>query len=102
MPNAPRQFKPRGQSTTPRKPWHSEGPDLRKGLRGRKLQETKRRILERDDYTCQQCKKLVEYDDSKLDHTVPLTRGGTHDDSNLATLCNKCHDKKSQRESNGV
>ena len=34
----------------------------------------------------------------ELDHVVPLIDGGTHDLSNLQTLCVPCHRKKSARE----
>jgi 5-methylcytosine-specific restriction protein A len=29
-----------------------------------------------------------------VDHIVPLSRGGTHDESNLQTLCASCHSRK--------
>ena len=29
-----------------------------------------------------------------VDHIVPLTRGGTNDESNLQTLCVSCHSRK--------
>jgi hypothetical protein len=34
----------------------------------------------------------------ELDHKIPLIDGGTHDLSNLQTLCAPCHRKKSARE----
>ena len=34
----------------------------------------------------------------ELDHRVPLIDGGTHELSNLQTLCVPCHHKKSARE----
>jgi 5-methylcytosine-specific restriction endonuclease McrA len=34
----------------------------------------------------------------ELDHKVPLIDGGTHELSNLQTLCVPCHHKKSARE----
>jgi len=34
----------------------------------------------------------------ELDHKVPLIDGGTHDLSNLQTLCVPCHRKKSALE----
>lgn len=34
----------------------------------------------------------------ELDHVVPLIDGGSHDVSNLQTLCRPCHQEKSARE----
>jgi 5-methylcytosine-specific restriction endonuclease McrA len=34
----------------------------------------------------------------ELDHKIPLIDGGTHDLSNLQTLCVPCHREKSARE----
>lgn len=100
MPNSPRSFRPGGHKPG-RKPWQQSGPDRRSDFRGRKRYEAKRRILIRDECECQVCGKLVDETDSKLDHIIPLSRGGTHDDSNLRTMCDACHTKKTQRESQG-
>ena len=100
MPTAPRSFKPHG--TTERKPWQRSGPDLRAGFRGEKRMKAKHRILERDDFTCQHCGMFVEAEDSHLDHILALTRGGTHDDDNLQTLCIKCSNRKTYQESQGM
>lgn len=52
------------------------------------------RILERDNYTCQQC-------DSKehlcVDHVIPVSRGGDSSDDNLQILCLPCNTKKSNK-----
>lgn len=34
----------------------------------------------------------------ELDHIVPLIDGGSHDTSNLQTLCTPCHKRKTARE----
>ena len=34
----------------------------------------------------------------ELDHIIPLVDGGTHDPSNLQTLCTPCHKKKTAQE----
>jgi 5-methylcytosine-specific restriction protein A len=34
----------------------------------------------------------------ELDHVVPLIDGGSHEDSNLQTLCTPCHKKKTAEE----
>ena len=33
------------------------------------------------------------------DHIVPLTEGGTEDDSNIQPLCDDCHTRKTHAES---
>ncbi len=34
----------------------------------------------------------------EVHHIVPLSKGGTHDDSNLMSLCHSCHEKIHHRE----
>lgn len=49
-------------------------------------------ILQRDDYTCYICELPVVPSDVEFDHIVPLSRGGAHEESNIAVvhaLCNK-------------
>jgi 5-methylcytosine-specific restriction protein A len=33
-----------------------------------------------------------------VDHLVPLEDGGTDDDANLRTLCDRCHGRKTRAE----
>ncbi len=54
----------------------------------------RKRVYKRDDYTCQNCGiGGGSYGNAELHahHVVPKSRGGTHDVSNLITLCNQCH-----------
>lgn len=95
MPTAPKRHRPS----------HLQGgnpqPDRRKGFRGRKRQDAKLRIWLRDDCSCKACGRSVALADSRLDHIQPLAMGGTHDDSNLQTLCAEpCHRLKSAKEGN--
>ena len=55
-------------------------------------QEIRVRIFDRDDYTCQYCGQRG----GKLecDHIHPVSRGGTHEDSNLTTACRACNRDK--------
>lgn len=50
------------------------------------------RVFERDDFTCTYCGAH----DGKLecDHVVPVSRGGTNDEANLATACKPCNSSK--------
>lgn len=51
-------------------------------------------VYKRDDYTCQNCGRdggntgNVEL---HAHHVVPKANGGTHEKSNLITVCNECH-----------
>lgn len=55
---------------------------------------TKRRILARDGGICYLCGGQAV----TADHVLNVTAGGTHDDDNLAAICEPCHDVKSERE----
>ena len=58
----------------------------------------RRRILERDGYTCQKC-RLYRPDGNglEIDHIVPISKGGKTIDTNLQVLCVKCNRKKSNK-----
>lgn len=38
---------------------------------------------------------------SHVDHRIPLKQGGTHDHSNLQTLCAGCHSRKTASQDGG-
>jgi 5-methylcytosine-specific restriction endonuclease McrA len=79
----------------------------------------RRRIYERDGYTCQLCRKAFEvptpprtsprdaaYQDRRgilriclleVDHIKPRFHGGGNDDSNLQALCTQCNVRKGHR-----
>lgn len=68
------------------------------GRGGRPWRRKVERIKARDQYTCQECGRITEEGD--VDHKVPLSKGGTDEDSNLQYLCRKpCHERKTLRES---
>lgn len=54
--------------------------------------EIRARIFERDDYTCQYCG--ARGGRLECDHIHPVSRGGSHDDDNLATACFRCNRSK--------
>lgn len=56
------------------------------------------RIKKRDDYTCQNCGKVM-YDEVGLhiDHIQPVSKNGKSVPSNLQVLCSKCNGQKSNR-----
>ena len=49
-------------------------------------------IFKRDNYTCQYCGKNLD-DKIKLhvDHILPLSKGGSNQENNLITACQKCN-----------
>lgn len=72
-----------------------------------KISKTKRkRILERDNYTCQVCGTKVNDEGNyhennsyyNLDHIIPLSKGGTNKDSNLRITCRKCNCSKKNNQ----
>jgi 5-methylcytosine-specific restriction enzyme A len=56
------------------------------------------RILVRDAYTCRSCGRVVYGKTAHVDHIVPLEDGGTDHDSNLQTLCEADHGRKTREE----
>jgi predicted DNA-binding protein (UPF0251 family)/rubredoxin len=56
------------------------------------------KILDRDNFTCRYCGKNPKNAVGtilEVDHIVPLSKGGTWDDSNLITACRDCNAGKS-------
>lgn len=53
--------------------------------------ERREEILARDGWECQWCGST---EDLEVDHITPISEGGSHDLSNLQTLCAECHAKK--------
>jgi len=57
----------------------------------------KEKILENANYECEYCGvKLNEYN-STIDHKIPLSKGGTNEESNLAAACTKCNMLKADK-----
>ena len=60
--------------------------------------ELRRRIIERDNYTCQICGKYMPDEVGlHVDHVIPIKRGGKSVESNLQVLCDKCNLRKGKR-----
>lgn len=51
-------------------------------------------ILERDHRRCIYCLAELDEKSYRIDHLVPLSKGGTDFKNNLATSCNPCNSKK--------
>ena len=58
--------------------------------------------LEQQGFKCPKCNKEINYSNSHLDHIVPLSKGGMHDDSNLQVMCGKCNISKRDRVKEGL
>lgn len=57
--------------------------------------QTRARIFERDDYTCQYCgTRGVPLE---CDHVIPVSQDGSNEDSNLVTACRDCNRSKGAR-----
>ena len=54
--------------------------------------EIRRRIFQRDDFTCQYCWQRGGA--LECDHVIPIARKGKNDDDNLKTSCKKCNREK--------
>lgn len=52
------------------------------------------RILKRDGNKCRRCGSS---DNLEIDHVIPLSKGGRHDEDNFQTLCRTCNRKKSNK-----
>lgn len=48
-------------------------------------------IIEEDNYSCTVCGKSIVGEERHIHHIIPLSKHGTNDPRNLATLCYKCH-----------
>ena len=69
------------------KPWgYQQGPNYG-------FENTKARILSRDNHTCQICKKKPKNERLEVHHIVFRSQGGSDEENNLVTLCHSCHVK---------
>ena len=53
-----------------------------------KKPEVRRRIFQRDKTQCVECGSIEKL---TIDHIVSVYSGGSDDDNNLQTLCNRCN-----------
>jgi 5-methylcytosine-specific restriction protein A len=77
--------------------------DAKRELTGRPWRRLRDRILQRDRFVCQPCKREGRITEAReVDHMVPLAKGGTDDESNLQSICSQCHHVKSIRDHGGT
>lgn len=56
--------------------------------------DIRRQVYARDDHQCQECGQHGTDTELHAHHQTPISQGGTHELSNLITLCRDCHNKK--------
>jgi HNH endonuclease len=61
------------------------------------IPENRLKVFERDGYLCYKCGKLLTRFSATLDHLQPVSRGGTHSYTNLATSCLHCNSRRGNR-----
>lgn len=49
------------------------------------------RVLERDNHQCKYCGARGGSVELEVDHVIPISKGGTHEFSNLVTACKDCN-----------
>ena len=92
-------LKSRLQTSTARLPTLTERPNVVERKRGYAGVLDRRRIRERDCGLCQECKRQGRTTAGyPVDHIIALADGGTDDDENKQTLCQRCHDQKTAKE----
>lgn len=67
------------------------------GQRALMTSELRKKILQRDNYTCKYCGASVYQEPNlllEIDHIIPVSKGGLTTEDNLQTLCWKCNRKK--------
>ena len=60
-------------------------------------------IQQRDNYICQYCgrnglESLDDWHSCTVDHVIPVSEGGTDDESNLVTCCSYCNAIKGNKK----
>lgn len=75
------------------------------GRGGRPWRRKRDAVLKRDGYQCQ-CEDCKAEDRitlaDEVDHIIPLSQGGTDDETNLRAIAHDCHEKKTARERQGA
>ena len=54
----------------------------------------RKKIFERDSYTCQYCGRSAPDVVLEIDHIIPINKNGTNDPQNLITCCLECNRRK--------
>ena len=57
----------------------------------------KMRVVRRDNYTCQHCKKHLADREVEFDHIIPVAKGGSSEEHNIRLTCFDCNRDKSDK-----
>jgi hypothetical protein len=57
----------------------------------------KMRVVRRDNHTCQHCGKHLRDDEVEFDHKIPISRGGSSEESNIRLTCFDCNRDKTDK-----
>jgi len=69
--------------------------DIKRGVCAGSMVKRRKRIFKRDGNQCLLCYTSRNL---TLDHIIPSSKGGSNQDSNLQTLCRKCHNHKEKQQ----
>ena len=58
-------------------------------------EDVRQKVFARDNHTCVRCGSK---ENLSIDHVIPRSKGGSHDESNLQTLCRSCNSAKNNRQ----
>lgn len=71
---------------------------LRARRRHARIEQVSRmNVIKRDNSTCYMCGRKLGYSEMVLDHKIPLSRGGSHSEDNLAVACVPCNLRKGSK-----
>jgi hypothetical protein len=59
--------------------------------------QVKMRVVRRDNYTCQHCKKKLDDTEVEFDHIIPISKGGSSEENNIRLTCFQCNRDKSDK-----
>lgn len=77
---------------------HHAAKTTERGL-GWAWQKFRKRIMRRDCYLCQPCKREGRATSAtQVDHIIPRAKGGEMVDANAEAICTACHEAKTARE----
>ena len=62
--------------------------------RGRVRPRFKKKVYERDDYTCQFCGEQPGKEKLTIDHLIPVSKDGRDEITNYVTCCEECNQRK--------
>ena len=63
-------------------------------FRPKTVKVNRRRVLKRDDYTCQYCGSTKNL---TIDHVIPKSKGGNNGWTNLVACCQRCNSNKGDK-----